>query len=807
MKSTLLCVMLCVGSAVNAWGQGNCGGRQASCNPGQYVDTSGNQAQCRACTGNTASDGCGRDCSACGAGTLTNGDHSKCVAEPPGTYKDNSNPIPFGGGCQPTMMDGGVLHATCPNYFGVKGDSTLADADKCTGDGQDIENINGSLKCVLSSTKSPNGHGDVFDLVSKTESQDSSGKTTHWRIDHPNVSQGTTLYPKIVFGPGDNIKVDAGGCVHTNGGVDGQRWKQYVNPDVDFQQRTADTSGSANGAFWSAVFAGGLQIGAVGGKSPLSGFVGMGEPFFIALPPDGLTIPGSGSATFPKQFVLSLLYYDNEFRDNGYYSHDDGTNEQCKNDGPAWVDFTVFQPKTPIAYSHFGKGENFDLAWRTDEKGVDDNGLPLNPFWSYQIENPDTFPPNFQPSCAPNRVVFPGLPTCTSQPTTIDTNTDSFLEQFGYCNTSDSVLDGHINWQRVTYQGYLTFRAWSGTWPDDDDINFGLNPDDDAGQTYYYEGPDTGIGLEFKNSDTTANYTTPFWKAFGQNATSPDELISVNGNKPMEFANGEYGVATGLMGIDGVHKGYSELHPVFAMAIEVVWTPLADGGEDETWAFFIRNEGNEGSCAHLSHYWPSPRGDWTYGIQLPWPDGATSVQVVPGEYTQFGTSGPGQEYLGMQGAKPWTYLRFKLPDYTGTGINGEIVLHYAGATSKNQKKVRRPARASDVRKEKEKEGEFGIDWTAFSSRIADPATRQKFLSEVNEVFRANHSGPTKDAHVAPIDPKETTFTHPHDFGAWIDKPATDVTKPDTEKLNIATALKAVIAKYSAQLHLAASQKK
>jgi len=164
-----------------------------------------------------------------------------------------------------------------------------------------------------------------------------------------------------------------------------------------------------------------------------------------------------------------------------------------------------------------------------------------------------------------------------------------------------------------------------------------------------------------------------------------------------------------------VHKGYSELHPVFAMAIEVVWTPLADGGEDETWAFFIRNEGNEGSCAHLSHYWPSPRGDWTYGIQLPWPDGATSVQVVPGEYTQFGTSGPGQEYLGMQGAKPWTYLRFKLPDYTGTGINGEIVLHYAGATSKNQKKVRRPARASDVRKEKEKEGEFGIDWTAFSS--------------------------------------------------------------------------------------------
>jgi hypothetical protein len=60
--------------------------------------------------------------------TVTNAAHSACAAYPAGTDKDNGNPIPFGGGCQPTMMDGGTLRATCPNYFGVKGDTSLADA-------------------------------------------------------------------------------------------------------------------------------------------------------------------------------------------------------------------------------------------------------------------------------------------------------------------------------------------------------------------------------------------------------------------------------------------------------------------------------------------------------------------------------------------------------------------------------------------------------------------------------------------------------------------------------------------------------
>ena len=659
-------------------------------------------------------------------------------------------------------------------------------------------NVDGRLKCVLSVTKSSNGHDGIFDIISESENDDLSGKTIHWRIDHPNVSQASTRYPQVIFNQGDKIKVDAGGCVRTNGGQMGQRWKQYVNPSINPQQETSGVSVPPN--IWGAVYAGGLYIAAINSNIPPI----RNEPFDVAIslqPSGGLTIPGSDSSTQPKHFDLSLLYYDNTFSDNGYYSHDNGTNDQCVNDGPAWVGVTVVRPKTPIAYSHFGTGKNFDLAWRKDKSGVDDNGLPLNPLWSFQVENPGQVP-DFQASCGPNHVLDRTSKHCTSQATSLDRNTDLGLETFGYCDASNSLLDGHINWRTVTYQGGLFFRAWSGLWPEDDDINFGLETDEQAGQTTNFEGPDTGIGLEFKNSEVTANYTTAFWKAFEENATSQGQLISVNGNNPKEFADGEYGVVTGLLGIDGVHGGYSELHTVFAMAIEVAWNGSAEDGEDETWAFFIRNEGNEGSCSSNSHFWKSDIGDSTYAIQLPWPEGATSVKVVTTPFSKVELSSPEQKYLGMHGVKPWTYLRFKLRTFTGTGIDGEISLHYEGAISKKTRMLSHHARvpeAKDADKDSE-ETELGVNWSALSSRITDPVVRKQFLSDVNEAYRTSPSSPVSGT-VSSIDEKETTFTHNQNFGAWIEKPIVDIPQSNAEKPKIANAIKTLLTKYSSALNL------
>jgi hypothetical protein len=728
-----------------------------------------------------------------------------------GSRAEDTSVGPYKQKCSHISTDShGNLSATCEDFFGKPAkvllkSSQLAECPKQSlpgGPKGEVWNVDGHLKCVLSSTKSPNGRGDLFDIISLSETDDTSAKTIRWHIDHPNVSKARTKYSGIVFHQGDDIKVDAGGCVRTNGGTEGQRWKQYVNPYINPQQESRPSLPN----LYDAVYAGGLEIADERDSTTLRN-----EPFDVALPlqlPGGFTVPGTGSTTYPKQFVLSLLYYDDTFNENGYYAHDDGTNQQCKNDGPAWVGVTIVRPQEPIPYSQFEQGKNFDLVWRMDDKGIDGNGLPLNPLWSYQIQHPGQVP-DYKPSCVCNTTQHPGYvmrmdcPKCTSQPTQKDVVKNG-LETFGLCQPDNVVWPGHINWQVATYQGGLFFRGWSGNGVDgDDDINFGLETNDQSGETKLSDASDAGIGLEFKNSETAANYNAPFWSAFEQNATSQGQLISVNGNNPKEFADGEIGVVIGLVGIDAVHGGYSEIHPVYAMAIEVAWSSDSNGGKDETWAFFIRNQGNEGTCSHLTHYWQSKLGNSMYEIQLPWPEGATDVKVVTTPYTKLETSSPEQKYLGMQGTKPWTYLRFRLPSNTAIGIDGEITIHYDGVVSKGTPQVHHRARGVKAEHDAgtSKESALGIDWSALSSRITDSAVREKFLNEANAIIRANASPQAKTFTFMSIDEKQTTFIHNQDVGVWIGKPATDVAEPDTERANQIAAIKALLVKYSKYLDL------
>src|SRR5205823_1803399 len=47
---------------------------------------------------------------------------------------------------------------------------------------------------------------------------------------------------------------------------------------------------------------------------------------------------------------------------------------------------------------------------------------------------------------------------------------------------------------------------------------------------------------------------------------------------------------------DSEHGGYSEVHPIYAIAIEVNPDP-----KDDTWIVFVRNRGNEGFCSKHDH--------------------------------------------------------------------------------------------------------------------------------------------------------------------------------------------------------------
>jgi hypothetical protein len=127
-------------------------------------------------------------------------------------------------------------------------------------------------------------------------------------IDRPDVTRAAEVFPSVRFCDGDIVKVRASGCVQTGGS--GATWKDYVNP-----------SGSNSDRLYHGLI---NLPGVTNGLERLSKFVSK---------PPVTTSAG----------VLSLGYEDDDYGDNGYWSHDDGNNGQCgsKNPGTAHIEITI----------------------------------------------------------------------------------------------------------------------------------------------------------------------------------------------------------------------------------------------------------------------------------------------------------------------------------------------------------------------------------------------------------------------------------------------------------------------------------
>jgi hypothetical protein len=123
-------------------------------------------------------------------------------------------------------------------------------------------------------------------------------------VTEPNVLQRVTQYPQIELFAGDHVFIEAGGCVQTGG--HGATWKRYVDPASD-----------------SDLYHGLISIpGGTSGLVRLSSVV-------------------NRSVTVSQDSNLVVGYEDNHYEDNGYYAHDDGTANQCKNVGAAWLRLTI----------------------------------------------------------------------------------------------------------------------------------------------------------------------------------------------------------------------------------------------------------------------------------------------------------------------------------------------------------------------------------------------------------------------------------------------------------------------------------
>jgi hypothetical protein len=149
-------------------------------------------------------------------------------------------------------------------------------------------------------------------------------------------------------------------------------------------------------------------------------------------------------------------------------------------------------------------------------------------------------------------------------------------------------------------------------------------------------------------------------------------------------------VVIGLVGLDSAHTVYSELHPVYAMAIEMNSDPA-----DNTWIVFARNTGNEGACAVEDHPLTCPQGGGDalrrLTLLIPPPKGTTGVPtVVRNARTLFYSNTPGCAQLSYFVHPDARYtednqgvlVSFDLGDCVGAGclplVEGEIHLKWTG---------------------------------------------------------------------------------------------------------------------------------
>ncbi len=394
--------------------------------------------------------------------------------------------------------------------------------------------------------------------------------SVQWRIDEPNVKRRVTEYRGITFQPGDRLTIEAGGCAQTGGS--GKTWKRYVDP------RGPNADRLYHGLIWIP--------GVTGDLVRIQGVIA--RSWTILRVPD------------PSQLFLRLGYEDDDYGDNGYWGHDDGTGDQCKGVGNAYVVITVDRkPATTPPPTTIG---DLDLVW----DAVDDNLAPLNPRWHWQDTHPGLCP-DISKVC-PNETFIPPF---TFQAPSLDTPK---LPNSIFCFLEGEKIHGHVNWMPVTIEGFLRWDEHStpklrNPKDFDDDYNIKLFPRNPAGTGTGLNGLTSAvdksgkevcgtIGLEFDSDETIDHFHTPWWNSFHAAVDADDRTLLTTLNvdhdalKATPFLEWKYAIVSGLYGLDCEHSCHPELHPVYAMAILV-----QDDPNDEVWAIFVRNWGNEGFCS------------------------------------------------------------------------------------------------------------------------------------------------------------------------------------------------------------------
>lgn len=445
------------------------------------------------------------------------------------------------------------------------------------------------------------------------------------RIDEPIVTQRLTDYPQVTFQVGDRVTISAGGCVQTGG--TGATWKRYLNP----------SGPNSNRLYWGTISVPGATPGVV----RLSDVIGM--PLTVA-------------AGISQPLILKLGYVDDDYSDNGYYSHDDGTENQCKGQPNAFVMLTIdHRPGTSTSCAGSSGNSPLDLAW-TD---CDQNGFPMNPRWRYQVSTGSVppLPTTLCPSALRQvhvgnsvEIVIDFPQSCISWPVNYDSGF--------WCGP-------HVNFFAVTYQGPVDWweKSTAGT---DDDYNFRMFPQNNDGLVGSHPSTD-GMEIEFDSDETIDHFSSPLWTNF-------HKMVDNNNSAAQAYIKGKAAVVVSLLGFDCGHPSCSsEEHPAYAMAVDMDNSDLSD----DQWGVFARNWGDEGFCGSHEHNLPGSH----LKVLIPWLPGASAVAIGPDtQFYPFANSGSNASVPSPQitvAASQGILLDFTLPDPSAQlGVEGELHLQW-----------------------------------------------------------------------------------------------------------------------------------
>lgn len=420
--------------------------------------------------------------------------------------------------------------------------------------------------------------------------------------------------------------------------------------------------------------------------------------------------------------------------------------------GPSTLEITLPEAIAPGVYSISVTGSNeyrmhvlMPPPMNLFARDSDVNALPLNPKWGWQLlrdqANPDYFlnPGSYLQSAS-------SLPLPESV-VTDDLDTDNaFLCKARH---GPKYFDlGHLNWvgSAVTFESAQIFHFTGvATW--DNDYDFYMKTPMGAAGTVFN---DHAIELEFASGELP--FDQGWWKLF---ATS----LLGNVSQVANLVRDRQAIVTGLFGLDCAHECHPEVHPVYALAIDLGRIGSSAPINSDTWALMVRNWGNEGWCSNADWQWPVEQ----YTIRIPWKQGTTSVSIASTDlWTQKNAPVSTGSYVADQDG---VYITFNLPTPDRHPLAfGTVSLQWSGAvtlTPLNGADLSRAADGGAGGEQRDSVGESESMERLFEKwlRTVDPAKARAFRAAV---ARRRVKAMPKSRRITPVrlDAKPTRVASP-----------------------------------------------